>query len=295
MKYSLMLPYMTGTTRAGLLGWAIGAEDAGFTTVTIGERMTYPNLAQNVALAAAAAVTSRVRLLANITIVPVHPAGLLAKELASLDVISEGRFVMAAGVGDRMQDYRTAEATMERRWPRAEQTIRQMQRIWAGEPLEEGHAPIGPTPVTPGGPPLWIGSRGPKALARAARWGATGFAGFVTNGDRNQLAEQRDAVLTAWADAGRGDRPYLFVSCFVALGPDAAALMRSTATAYWAGWAEPEMRDAIVAQLTCTGEAAVHAMLDTAEDVGFDEVNLLPMTDDAAELERFQKVVADHG
>jgi hypothetical protein len=55
------------------------------------------------------------------------------------------------------------------------------------------------------------------------------------------------------------------------------------------------MRDAIVAQLTCTSESAVHSLLDAAEDVGFDEVNLLPMTDDLAELERFQKVVADRG
>jgi alkanesulfonate monooxygenase SsuD/methylene tetrahydromethanopterin reductase-like flavin-dependent oxidoreductase (luciferase family) len=293
MRHGLMLPYMTRTTRAGLLGWAIGAEDAGFATVTVGERMTYPNLAQNVAMAAAAAVTSRVRLLANITILPMHPAGLLAKELASLDVISEGRFVMAAGVGDREQDYRAAEATMEWRWPRADEKIRQMQRIWAGEPLEAGHAPIGPAPFTPGGPQLWIGSRGPRALARAALWGATGYAGFVTNGDRQQLTDQRDAVLQTWTDAGRADRPYLFVSCFVALGPGAEDRMRQTATAYWAGWAAPEMRDAIVAQLTCTSESAVHSLLDTAEDVGFDEVNLLPMTDDLAELERFQKVVAD--
>jgi hypothetical protein len=54
------------------------------------------------------------------------------------------------------------------------------------------------------------------------------------------------------------------------------------------------MRDGIVAQLTCNGEGAVHALLDTAENVGFDEVNLLPMTDDLVELERFQRVIAEH-
>jgi alkanesulfonate monooxygenase SsuD/methylene tetrahydromethanopterin reductase-like flavin-dependent oxidoreductase (luciferase family) len=149
MKYGLMLPYMTRTTRAGLLGWATGAEDAGFATVTVGERMTYPNLAQNVALAAAAAVTSRVRLLANITILPLHPAGVLAKELASLDVISEGRFVMAAGVGDREQDYRAAEAVMEWRWPRADEKIRQMRRIWRGSRWRTGTHPSGPARSRP--------------------------------------------------------------------------------------------------------------------------------------------------
>jgi hypothetical protein len=102
-------------------------------------------------------------------------------------------------------------------------------------------------------------------------------------------------VLRAWADAGRPDRPYLFVSCFVTLGPGAEERMRGTAMAYWAGWAPPEVGDAIGAELTCTSEAAVHGLLDTAGDVGFDEVNMLPMTDDLAELERFQKVVADRG
>jgi hypothetical protein len=136
---------------------------------------------------------------------------------------------------------------------------------------------------------------GPKALARAARWGATGYAGFVTNGSRQQLVHQRDAVLRAWAHADRPDRLYLFVSCFVALGRGAEGRMRDTATAYWAGWVPEEVRDAIVAELTCAGEAAVHTPLDTADDVGFDEVNLLPMTDDLAELERFQKAVADRG
>jgi alkanesulfonate monooxygenase SsuD/methylene tetrahydromethanopterin reductase-like flavin-dependent oxidoreductase (luciferase family) len=170
--------------------------------------------------------------------------------------------------------------------------VRHMKRIWAGEPLEPGHAPVRPAPYTDGGPPIWIGSRGPKALARAARFGATGFAGFVTNYDRAQLVEQRDLALQAWEEAGRTDKPYLFVSCFVGLGPDAAEMMHATARSYWDGWAPPEMADEIAAQMLCNNEAAVHQLFDTAEDVGFEEVNLLPMTDDLAELERFQKIVA---
>lgn len=292
MKFSCMLPYITKTDRRGMLGWAIGAEEGGFAGVTVGERMTSPNFDQIVALSAAAAVTSRIRLLANILIVPIHPAGLLAKELASLDVLSEGRFVVAAGVGDREQDYRAADATMERRWPRADATVRQMQRVWRGEPLEGGHDPIGPEPFTPGGPPTWIGSRGPKALARAAKWGATGYAGFTLHGDPVELAGQRDDVLGAWAEAGRDDRPYLFVSCFIALGDDAETRMRGMAEKYWAGWAAAEVRAFMVEQLTCCGETAVQQMIDNAEAAGYDEVNLLPITDDLAELERFQQLIA---
>jgi alkanesulfonate monooxygenase SsuD/methylene tetrahydromethanopterin reductase-like flavin-dependent oxidoreductase (luciferase family) len=292
MKFSLMLPYMTATTRTGMLSWAGGAEDAGFAGVTVGERMTYPNFDQIVALAAAATVTSRIRLLANILIVPMHPAGLLAKELASLDVLSEGRFVMAAGVGDREQDYRAADATMERRWTRADAIVRQMQKVWMGEPLEADHAPIGPAPYTPGGPQTWIGSRGPRALARAARWGASGAALFTLHGDPADLADQREAVLTAWSDAGRADRPYLFTSCFIALGPDAEDRMAAAATRYWAGWAPDEVGRLMVEQLSCTGDKRVREMIDNAEAAGYDEVNLLPITDDLAELERFQALIS---
>jgi alkanesulfonate monooxygenase SsuD/methylene tetrahydromethanopterin reductase-like flavin-dependent oxidoreductase (luciferase family) len=294
MQFGLMLPYMTGTTRSAMLGWATGAEEAGFRTVTVGERMTYPNFDQIVALAAAASVTRRVRILANILIVPVHPAGLLAKQLASLDVVSEGRFVMAAGVGDREQDYRAADATMRWRWPRAEAIIRQMQAIWNGEPLEAGHEPIGPVPHTDGGPELWIGSVGPKALERAARWGATGFAGFTANGAIPDLVAQRDAVLHAWNDAGRADRPHLFTSCFVALGDGAQQRMAAAARRYWAGWATDETRDLMVDLLSVTSEEGAHQLIANAEEAGYDEVNLLPVTDELAELDRFQRLIASH-
>jgi alkanesulfonate monooxygenase SsuD/methylene tetrahydromethanopterin reductase-like flavin-dependent oxidoreductase (luciferase family) len=135
--------------------------------VTTGKRMTHPDLEQGVALAAAAAVTSRVRVLANIMILPVHPAGLLAKRLASLDLLSEGRVVVAAGVGDREQDYRVAGASMERRWTRAEQTITTMRRLRAGEPPEADDDPVGPPPS--------------RRAAPRSGWGAT---------DRGRCAER---------------------------------------------------------------------------------------------------------
>jgi alkanesulfonate monooxygenase SsuD/methylene tetrahydromethanopterin reductase-like flavin-dependent oxidoreductase (luciferase family) len=291
MKYGLMLPYSTPTDRKGLLGWATAADAAGFSTVTTGERMTYGNMEQIVALSAAAAVTSKVRILANILIVPMHAPGILAKRLASLDVLSEGRFVMAAGVGDREQDYRAGGATMERRWPRADETILTMKRLWKGEPLVPGDDPIGPSPYTPGGPELWIGSRGPKALARAARWGATGFAGFTLNGEPGDLKAQVDAVNEAWAANGRTDRPYLFVSCFYALGDDAVGRMAGLASRYWAGWADNEMRDQMIAELSVTNPDSIHRLIENVEAAGYDELNFLPITDDLADFDRLQAVL----
>jgi alkanesulfonate monooxygenase SsuD/methylene tetrahydromethanopterin reductase-like flavin-dependent oxidoreductase (luciferase family) len=291
MNYAVMLPYMVGGDRGSLIGWARAAEDIGFRTVMIGERMSYPNLDQTVALSAAAAVTNRVRVLANACIVPTHPAGVLAKQFASLDVLSQGRFVAAAGVGVREQDYRAADVAMERRWPRAEENIRTMRRIWAGEPLAPGDDPIGPRPYTPGGPELWIGSRGPRALERAVRWGATGFSATTRLGGRQELANMAKSVIDTWAAAGT-DRPYLLVSCYFALGDDAEHRLRSVVSAYYSGWASRELHDMVISEMTITSESRVQEFLDNAEAAGFDEAGFLPMTDDLAELERLEAIVS---
>lgn len=291
MRYGVMLPYMVATDRAGLLGWARGAEERGFTTVTTGERITWPNLEQLVTLSAAAAVTERVRVVANIMIVPLHPVGLLAKRLASLDVLAEGRFVLAVGVGQREQDYGSAGATMERRWQRADEAIAELRRVWAGEPLVPGFDPIGPAPYSPGGPELWCGSRGPKAMRRAAAWGATGFTGFTLDGDRETVAAQAAAVHEAWADVGRDDRPYMLLNCFFALGADAAERLRRAGQAYF----PPERREEVTAKLTVSSVDRVHEVIDNVAAAGFDELNFLPVTDDLAELDRLVEAIERSG
>jgi alkanesulfonate monooxygenase SsuD/methylene tetrahydromethanopterin reductase-like flavin-dependent oxidoreductase (luciferase family) len=95
-----------GTEGKTLLEWARRAEEAGFSTLgTIG-RLVYPNYDDLIALAAAAAVTERIRLTTSILIAPLHAnSALLAKQTASLDRLSGGRLVLAVGLGGRDDDY----------------------------------------------------------------------------------------------------------------------------------------------------------------------------------------------
>ena len=93
------------------------AEQAGFSTLgTIG-RLVYPNYEELIALAAAAAVTARIRLTTSVSLAPLHTnAALPAKQAASLDRVSGGRFVLGIGLGGREDDYAASGLTTAGTW-----------------------------------------------------------------------------------------------------------------------------------------------------------------------------------
>src|SRR3984893_19342435 len=78
-----------------------------------------------------------------------------------------------------------------------------MRRVWAGEKVTESVLPVGPAPVQPGGPPLFVGSIGPKTIRSAATW-ADGLAGTTLDLDVTKQNELFDVAREAWA---RGARP----------------------------------------------------------------------------------------
>jgi alkanesulfonate monooxygenase SsuD/methylene tetrahydromethanopterin reductase-like flavin-dependent oxidoreductase (luciferase family) len=123
-----------------------------------------------VQLAAAAALTERVRLWTTLVVLPAHNAVQVAKDMASVDRLSDGRLTVGVGVGGRRQDFEAIGGDFGHRWQRMDEQVATMRRIWAQEPPFEGSDPVGPPPVQVGGPPLVAGVMGPKALARAAQW-----------------------------------------------------------------------------------------------------------------------------
>src|SRR5918992_3395683 len=95
-----------GVDRAGIVDWARRAEDAGFSSLGTIDRLVYPSYESLIALAAAAAVTERIRLATDILLAPLHAnAALLAKQAASIDRLSGGRLVLGVGLGSRDDDY----------------------------------------------------------------------------------------------------------------------------------------------------------------------------------------------
>ncbi|MFQ5860496.1 MAG: TIGR03619 family F420-dependent LLM class oxidoreductase, partial [Dehalococcoidia bacterium] len=161
------------------------AEELGFHSLWSLDRVVYGNLEPLTALAAAAAVTSRIRLGISVLLAPLRHPVLLAKVLATLDGLSDGRVTLGMGIGSRPNDYAALGVPFGRRGRRAEEMIQVMQQVWLGEPVQhQGEfysvdvGPVGPRPVQPGGPPLWMGGSAPLVLRRIARLAS----GFIARG-----------------------------------------------------------------------------------------------------------------
>ncbi len=174
MHLSMTLPTMLPHSRAQTLAWCREVDEGPWYGFAVPERITYTSHDWTVDLAAVAALTERVRLYTTIVILPAHDEVAVAKQLASIDVLSDGRLTVGVGVGGREHDYRAIGGSFERRWQRMDEQVARMRRIWAGEPPFEGADPVGPRPVQdplPGdrGRDGTEGHRARRALGRRRR------------------------------------------------------------------------------------------------------------------------------
>jgi len=128
-----------------------------------------------------AAVTDRITLSTGVLVVPNHPPVVLAKRIATVDVLSKGRVRMCLGVGWMEEELRATGADPRTRGRRTDETIEAMRVLWAdagpdgasyaGDFVRFDHAHSFPKPVRPGGVPLHIGGHSEAAARRAGRLG----------------------------------------------------------------------------------------------------------------------------
>ncbi|MFG2139733.1 LLM class flavin-dependent oxidoreductase [Streptomyces sp. NPDC048650] len=201
---------------AQLLTWARRADATPFTTVALLDRLVFANPEPLITLAALAGATSRVRVQTEVLLAPLHGTPLLAKQAATLDLLSGGRFTLGIGIGGREDDYRAAGVDLRTRGRRLDTQMAELRRIWAGEPFAEDVGPIGPAPARPGGPEVLFGGFVPAVVERVARWG-DGFLGAALPSQK--MDGMFRAVEDAWDRAGRSGRPRLVAQVNAALGP----------------------------------------------------------------------------
>ena len=180
MKVGLNLPVMVpGLGRDLVRDWCRRVDAGPYSSIAAGERITFPNPEIMVTLSHAAAWTERVSVGFHVLVPPMHDAVLLAKQVATLDILSGGRVCLGVGVGAREEDYRAVGAKWDLKLlSRLEKGVRTMQAVWDGtHVVENATRPVEPLPLQAGGPPLLAGVLMPQAIARVAKW-ADGITGF---------------------------------------------------------------------------------------------------------------------
>ena len=277
MEVGVGLPTTTpGADGRCLLEWARRAEDGPFASLGVLDRMVYRSVEPLTALAAAAAVTTRVRLVTMVVIGPLRNTALLAKQAASLDLLSGGRLTLGLAIGARADDYRALDVGQGGRGRRLGEQLAELRSIW-----EKGE--LGPEPAQPGGPPLLAGGMSGEAFARMAR-GADGY--VHGGGPPRAFAGAAARAWAAWRDLERPGRPQLWGQGYFALGDaDAGDAYLRDYYAFTGPFA------AKIAAGNLTSGRAVKDFVRGYEDAGCDHLVLLPTVSDPAQLDRLADVL----
>lgn len=224
----------------GLKRAARAAERFGFDSIWLSERVVTPLDKPHpydpmpdpwIGLAFCAAVTERARLGTSVSQIALRHPVLMARELATIDRLSEGRLIVGAGAGWVIEEFVSTGIDFDDRGGRLSEHVRAMRHLWRtpDRPFDGTYYRIPPVgivaPLTPGGPPVWFGGVLPPGLRRAAKYG-DGF--LATNVRPERFAATRATLDALRARYGRtGDFP-----CYVQVAPpetidDAKALVQS--------------------------------------------------------------------
>jgi alkanesulfonate monooxygenase SsuD/methylene tetrahydromethanopterin reductase-like flavin-dependent oxidoreductase (luciferase family) len=285
MKVGIGLPStIPGATGDHVIEWARRAEAAGFSCLGTIDRLVYPNYDPLVALAGAAAVTERIELTTAILILPHRgPAAVVAKQAASLHVLSGGRLVLGVAIGARDDDYTATGIGTEGRGQRLEEMLDEIKRLWAGE--ERGYAGgVGPD-VSKDPPPIIVGGHVEAAFRRAAGFGDGWMMGAASADDFRQA---REALEAAWGAGGRDGEPRKMALNYFSLDDDPQGALRASVWDYYS-FAGP-YADMVVDAAT-KSEDEVRERVRAFEDAGCDELILFPASSDPQQVDRLAAAV----
>ncbi|MDD9916934.1 MAG: LLM class F420-dependent oxidoreductase, partial [Rhodospirillaceae bacterium] len=164
------------------------------------------NLDMFVALTAAAAVTKRIRIGAGVCLVAERDPIITAKEVASLDQVSNGRFDFGIGGGWNVEEYENHGLPWNRRWKIVRERIEAMQAIWTqeeasydGEFVQFDAIWSWPKPVQKPYPPIFVGGDAPGTFRRILRYGDAWIPMLAEANNQFDLKTERMAELAELA------------------------------------------------------------------------------------------------
>ncbi len=183
---------------------------SGYDSLWVGDHISFavPILDPLLQLAQAAVVSRRLTLGTSVYLLPLRHATPVAKQVATLDHLTEGRLIFGVGVGGEFpREYEACGIPREERGARLTEGIMLLRKFWSGEPVSHDgrfyggfqDIPMRPPARQSGGPPIWCGGRSPGALQRTGRL-ADGWLSYVVT--PQMYREALDGIAAA-ADAAK--------------------------------------------------------------------------------------------
>src|SRR5882757_8452415 len=219
-----------GATRAVIDAVAAAAERRNFATLWSGEHVVmvdrsaarYPYsddgriavpaeadwIDPMIGLSFAAAATSTIGIATGVLLLPEHNPVLMAKQAATLDSLSGGRFTLGIGIGWSREEFDALGVPFDRRGARTAEYVAAMRTLWRddvasfdGEFVRFDSVRVNPKPLVGRRIPVVLGGNSDAALRRVVAWG-DGWYGFNLGGVR-EVAERIDFLQRLWDDSGR--------------------------------------------------------------------------------------------
>jgi probable F420-dependent oxidoreductase len=231
LKVGVTLPQLgKQATRENLIQFASKAEESGFDSVWVLERLLWPINPRTLYVATAdgslpldyqnvldpletlsfvAAHTQQISLGTSVIDMLFHNPVVLGRRIASLDVLSEGRAICGLGIGWSKDEYQASNIPFKNRGKRADEFLEALKRVWTDDVVEfKGEyynipaSKIGPKPIQKPHIPIYMGGFSPATLSRIVKYDANGWLG-VPFGPLEQL---RTTVNTIYDLATKGNK-----------------------------------------------------------------------------------------
>jgi alkanesulfonate monooxygenase SsuD/methylene tetrahydromethanopterin reductase-like flavin-dependent oxidoreductase (luciferase family) len=281
MKIDVGLPGYLGTAVDAtlVLEWARRADQAGFAAVAAHDRPDHDAWDPLITLAAVATITQHVRLVTTVIVLPPRDAGLVAKQAATVDVLSNGRLELGVAIGNREQDYASLGGDYRGRGRRFERQLEQIDAVWkAAIAAGDASGVLGPPPIQRPRPPIRVGGYQDAALPRALTL-ADGY--IFGNAGLAAMQAKTPEIRQAYRDSGRADLPIGGLA-YVAITNDRDRLRRGEQmlTHYYGSLRKP------FEEMVLIGDgAAVRDKVAAFAAAGIDILHLFPVLPELDQLD----------